>query len=134
MVPYSRKMVSHPFTVPGTDTAKALVFGILVCPALMTSSIAAAAGARPLAFVSNAALLEPLQDLLEVIEFFPGEGRHGLQEKAVVRILEEQLHGGTGGLLLAMRVIQQHRVEVIERALDPVRRGRRSQVQHGLAV
>ena len=49
MVPYSRRMVSQPFTVPGTETDHALSLGMWLSPVRVTSSMAAAAGARPLA-------------------------------------------------------------------------------------
>ena len=123
--------------VSGGSEAMLNLQAIQQAPGLLATDASvqpAAVGTRPLAFEDNASLLEHLQDLLEVLEFFPGEGRHGLQEKSVFRVLEEQLDRRSGGLLLAVRVIQQHCIEIVEGAIDPVRGTRRGQVQHGLAV
>lgn len=67
---------------------------------------------------------------LEVRELLACEARQRSLELAALRIAEEERHGGAGGLLLQVRMVEQHLVEVRERALGPVGVGGRSEPEH----
>ena len=69
-------MVSQPFTVPGTETDHALSLGMWLRPVRVTSSMAAEAGARPLAFSGDGPPLLGQPD--EGEEVAPDARRHRL--------------------------------------------------------
>ena len=93
-----------------------------------------AVGARSDRLVSRAAGVEDLEYLLKMLELFARELGEGLLQEAVMRVGEEKLDGRPGRLLLAVRVIEEHLVEVRLRAWEPVGVGRGGQVEHGAGV
>ena len=69
-----------------------------------------------------------------MVEFLLSEFGEGALQKCVVRVAEQQTHRIPRGLLLAMGVVDEESVDVLQRAIRP--RGARfgSQVQHGAEV
>ena len=70
-----------------------------------------------------AALLENLQHHVKVFEFLIDDVRHLATEVPIFNVLEQQVHGGTRRLLLAVRVVDQQDIKVILHLLDPAVRG-----------
>ena len=65
-------------------------------------------------------------------QLFSREIRNGFLQEAMIRVREEQLHRGPGGFFLAMRMVEQHLVEVIFGSGQPFGIGRGGQMQHSV--
>ncbi len=60
----------------------------------------------------DATALQQLQHLLEVLQFLAGQGAEHLPQLPIAGIAEHQLQGHTGGLALAVGVVDQHQIRM----------------------
>jgi len=90
-----------------------------------------AVGTRAKRVVSNSACIEQCEDLLEVIEFVPGQLRQRFLKEAMMRVRKKQFDGCARRLFLAMRVIEQNLIKMISHTRQPFARRHFRQMQHG---
>jgi len=73
---------------------------------------------------------EHLQHLMEMLEFLIHNARHFPAEFFIFDVGEDQIHGCTGRFLLAVRMVDQHHIQVLLHLAQPTHRRFRLQTQH----
>ena len=80
---------------------------------------------------TDAAMRQQVEDQAEVIELLGDDLRHGSRDGRAVDVGEEEVHRHAGGLLLAVRVIDEHLVEVPIDLGEPPGGRRGGEAEHG---
>ena len=75
--------------------------------------------ARFLTLERNTSLFEQRQELLEMREFFFGEICQRRLEKNLIGVAEQQAQRAARGLFFAVRMVEQHLIEMRDSAVDP---------------